>query len=57
MDSIKIFNDEVYRKPPRKNYPTNKILYNHIDEIWSNDLADMVDHKNSNNKGFIHHNR
>ena len=35
-----------------KNYPTNKIIYNHIDEIWSIDLADMVDYKISNHKGF-----
>ena len=35
-----------------RNYPTNKIVYNHIDEIWSLDLADMTDYKTSNNKGF-----
>ena len=49
---MKIFIDEIYSKPPRKNYPTNKIVYNHIDEIWSIDLADMIDYKTSNNKGF-----
>ena len=27
-------------------------MYNHIDEIWSIDLADMIDYKISNNKGF-----
>ena len=51
-DLTKIFIDEIYSKPPRKNYPTNKIVYNHIDEIWSIDLADMIDYKISNNKGF-----
>ena len=51
-DLTKIFIDEIYSKPPRKNYPTNKIIYNHIDEIWSVDLADMIDYKISNNKGF-----
>ena len=51
-DLTKIFFDKIYSKPPRKNYPTNKIIYNHIDEIWSIDLADMVDYKISNNKGF-----
>ena len=35
-----------------KNYPTNKIVHNHIDEIWSIDLADFSDYKTSNNKGF-----
>ena len=49
---IRTFNDEIYSKTPRKNYPTNKIIYNHIDEIWSIDLADMIDYKISNNKGF-----
>ena len=51
-DNIKTFFDEVYSKPPMRNYPTNKKVCNHIDEIWSFDLADMIDYKNSNNKGF-----
>ena len=51
-DLTKIFIDEIYSKPPRKNIPTNKRIYNHIDEIWSIDLADMVDYKVSNNKGY-----
>ena len=51
-DLIKIFIDEIYSKPPIKNYETNEIIYNHIDEIWSIDLADMIDYKISNNKGF-----
>ena len=51
-DNIRIFIDEIYSKPPLRNYPTNKIIYNHIDEIWSIDLADMVDYKISNNKGY-----
>ena len=51
-DLTKVFIDEIYSKPPKKNYPSNKIVYNHIDEIWQIDLADMVDYKISNNKGF-----
>ena len=51
-DLTKIFIDESYSKPPRINFPTNKMVYNHIDEIWSIDLADMVDYKISNNKRF-----
>ena len=51
-DLIKISVDEIYSKAPLRNYPTNKIVYNHIDEIWSIDLADMIDYKMSNNKGF-----
>ena len=51
-DLTKIFIDEIYSKAPKKNYATNKIVYNHIDEIWSVDLADFSDYKTSNNKGF-----
>ena len=51
-DLFKIIIDEIYSNPPRKNYPTNRIVYNHIDEIWSIDLADMIDYKISNNKGY-----
>ena len=51
-DSIKIFVDDFYSKPPMRNYSTNRIVNNHIDEIWDIDLADMIDYKISNNKGF-----
>ena len=51
-DLTKIFIDEIHSKPPRKNYPTKKIVYNFVDEIWSIDLADFSDYKTSNNKGF-----
>ena len=51
-DNIKIFIDEIYSEPAKKNYPSKKIFYNHIDEIWSIELADMIDYKISNNKGF-----
>ena len=51
-DLTKIFIDEIYSKPPKKNYPTNKIVYNFVDEIWSIDLADFSDYKTINNKGF-----
>ena len=51
-DLKKIFVDEIYSTPPRKNYPTSKIVYNHIDDLWSLDLADMIDYKISNIKGL-----
>ena len=51
-DLTKIFIDEIYSKPPLRNYPTNKVIYNHIDEIWSIDLADFSDYKLSNNKNY-----
>ena len=51
-DNIKTFIDEMYSPPPMKNYPTNKIVYNHIDERWSTDLLDMSDYGISKNKGY-----
>ena len=51
-DLIRIFIDETHSKPPVRNYPNNKMIDNHIDELWSIDLADMIDYKFSNIKGF-----
>ena len=51
-DLTKTFIDEFYSTPPKKNYPTKKIVYNHINEIWFIDLTDFSDYKTSNNKGF-----
>ena len=51
-DNIKNFINEIYSTPLRKTYPTNKIVYNHFDEIWSIDLADFSDYKISNNRRF-----
>ena len=51
-DLTKIFIDEIYSSPPKKNYETNKKVYNHIDEICSINLDDMIDHKISHNKEF-----
>ena len=51
-DRTTIIINEIYSKPPQKNYRTNKIVYNHIDETWSIDSADFSDNKISNNKGF-----
>ena len=42
-DNIKTFIDEICSKLSKKNYPTNKLISNHIDELWSIDLVDMVD--------------
>ena len=50
-DITKIFIDEIYSKRTRKSYETIKIVYNHVVEIWSIDLADMIEYNMSNNKG------
>ena len=36
---VKSFIDEIYGTPPRKIIQLRKKIYNHIDEIWSIDLA------------------
>ena len=48
----KIFFDGIYNAFPMTNYPADKTFYNHIDEIWSIHLADMIDYKTSTNEGF-----
>ena len=49
--SIKIFVNEIYSKPPRKNYATNKTDVYHIDDIWSLDILDLKDYGLENNRG------
>ena len=48
-NNINTFINEMYSTPRLRNYETNKVVYNHIDEIWSIDLADF---KTSTNNGF-----
>ena len=47
-----IFFDKIKNEAPKKNYETNKLKYEHIDEIWNTDLADMIDYKTSSTKGY-----
>ena len=49
---IKIFIDEIYSKPPKKFYPTNKTNVYHIDDIWSLDILDLKEYGPENNKGY-----
>ena len=50
--NIKIFINEIYSKPPKKNYNTNKTNVYHIDDIWSLDILDLKDYGPENNKGY-----
>ena len=50
-DNTKIFINETNSTLPRKNYPTNKIIYKQNDEIYSIDLMDMSDYSISIKKG------
>ena len=50
--NIKIFINEIYSKPPKKNYITNKTNVYHIDDIWSLDILDLKDYGPENNRGY-----
>ena len=49
---IKIFINEIYSKPTRKNYATNKTDVYHIDDTWSLDILDLKDYGPENNRGY-----
>ena len=50
--NIKIFINEIYSKPPRRNYATNKTDVYHIDDIWSLDILDLKDYGPEKNRGY-----
>ena len=50
--NIKIFNNEIYSRGPKKNYATNKTDVYHIDDTWSLDILDLKDYGPENNRGY-----
>ena len=50
--NIKIFINEIYSKPPKKNYATNKTNVYYIDDIWSLDILDLKDYGPEINRGY-----
>ena len=50
--NIKIFINEIYSKPRKKNYPTNKTHVCYIDNIWSLDILDLKDYGSENNRRY-----
>ena len=50
--TIKMFSNETYSKPPKKNYPTNKTDVYYSDEIWSLDILDIKDYGPENIRGY-----
>ena len=50
--NIEIFINEIYSKPPKKNYATNKTDVYYIDDIWSLDILDLKDYGSENNRGY-----
>ena len=50
--NIKLFINEIYSKPPKKNYDTNKTVVYQIDDIWSLFILDLKDYGPENNRGY-----
>ena len=50
--NIKLFMNEIFSKPPKKNYATNKTNVYHIVDIWSLDILDLKDYGPENNRGY-----
>ena len=50
--SIKIFINEIYSKPPKKYYATNKTNVYHIDDTWFLHILDLKDYGPENNRGY-----
>ena len=51
-DITKIFIDEIYDRPPKKVYSTNKTIVKSIDDTWSADLLEIIDYSEKNNGGY-----
>ena len=50
---LKYFLYEIYSKPPKRYYPTNKTDVYHFDDVWSLDILDLKNYGPENNRGFI----
>ena len=49
--TIRSFIDEIYSKPPKKNYITNKTEIYFIDNVWISGILDLRDYGSENNRG------
>ena len=50
--NIKIIINEIYSKPPKKYYATNKTDVYYFGDIWSLDILDLKDYGPENNRGY-----
>ena len=50
--AIKVSINEIYSKPPKKYYATNKADVYHVDDISSLDILDVKDYGPQNNRGY-----
>ena len=46
------FLNEIYSKPPKRIYQTNKTDVYHIDDIWNLDILDLKIYNPENNRGY-----
>ena len=53
---IKIFINEIFSKPTKRNYAANKTDVYHIDDVWSLDTLDLKDFGPENNRGYRYSN-
>ena len=44
--------NEIYSKPPKKYYATNKTNVYYIDDTWSLDILDLKDYGPENNRNY-----
>ena len=50
--TAKKFINEIYSKPPKMKYPTNKTDVFYIDNIWSLNILDLKDYGPEKNRGY-----
>ena len=50
--NIKLFITEIYSKPPKKNYATNKTDVYRIDDVSSLDILHLKVYGPENNRGY-----
>ena len=51
-ENKKTFINEIYSKPPKKIYPTNKTDVYHNDDIWSLDILDLKNYGPEKNRRY-----
>ena len=49
---IEVFRNEIFSRPPKKNYVTNKTDVYDIEDIWSLDILDIKDYGPENNRNY-----
>ena len=50
--NIKLFINDIYSKPAKKCYSTNKTDVYHTDDTWSLDILDLKVYGPKNNRGY-----